>query len=151
MNVFVIVVAFLALSLLSSYLSWGPMTSREMVEYFGPKVKLDGSLSDDQIFKRKRKAGFSIEVLRVIVVTVLAIIIIPSYSSSLDFSKVVSSSFFLWLLGIVIILAFAYNFYVGPRLLLLNIVELLGFQKNTLRNICAHIGRGFFMVYWFLG
>lgn len=134
MNAFIIVVAFLVLSLLSSYLSWGPLTSREMVEYFGPKIKLDGGLTDDQIFERKRKAGFSIEMLRVIVITVLAVVIIPSYSSSLDSSKVVSGSFFLWSLGIVIISAFVYNFYIGPRLFALKHCRTFRFSEEHFRK-----------------
>jgi ribosomal protein S18 acetylase RimI-like enzyme len=107
--------SFLILSLISTYLTWGPLTSREMVDYFGPQIRTDTRISDDEMYERRRKAGYSAEALRAIMITIFGLITIPFYASSVSILSVLSNPFFQWSFLTVAILVLVYNLYFGPR------------------------------------
>jgi hypothetical protein len=67
------------------------------------------------MFERNRKAGYSAEALRAIMITVFAVITIPFYSSSMSILTVLSSSFFQWSFLGVLFLVLVYTLYFGPR------------------------------------
>src|SRR5688572_25600467 len=102
--IIIVELSLLILSLISTYLTWGPLTSREMVDYFGPQIRTDSKLSDAEMYERRRKAGYSAEALRAIMITVFGLITIPFYASSVSILSVLSSPFFQWAFFTVAIL-----------------------------------------------
>lgn len=113
--IIIVELSFLVLGLISTYLTWGPLTSREMVDYFGPQIRTDRELSDDDLYERRRNAGYSAEALRAIMITIFGLITIPFYASSVSILSVLSSPFFQWSYFTVVILALLHNLYFGPR------------------------------------
>jgi ribosomal protein S18 acetylase RimI-like enzyme len=113
--IIIVELSLLIFSLISTYLTWGPLTSREMVDYFGPQIRTDSKLSDAEMYERRRKAGYSAEALRAIMITVFGLITIPFYASSVSILSVLSSPFFQWAFFTVAILVLVYNLYFGPR------------------------------------
>jgi len=104
-------------SLISSYLTWGPKTtSDEMVDYFGPPIRTDRKLTEEEMRERKRKAGFSAETMRALLITVLGLIVIPFYSASVDVLSILYSPFFRWVFCVVLIFCSVWSIYVGPSI-----------------------------------
>lgn len=114
LKIILLEIAFFLGSLISSYLTWGPMTSREMVEYFSPPLKIKEKLSTEELYERKRKAGVSAEMLRAFLVTLIGILVIPFYSESTDVSSVLYSPIFRWSFFVALILCLLWNIYFGP-------------------------------------
>src|SRR5687768_17277855 len=109
--IIIVELIFLIFGLISTYLTWGPLTSREMVDYFGPQIRTDSDLSDDELYERRRKAGYSAEALRAIMITIFGLITIPFYASSVSILSILSSPFFQWSFLTVAILALVHNLY----------------------------------------
>lgn len=108
-------IGFFALSLISSYLTWGPLTSPEMVDYFGPVINTKEEMTEKAWLERRRKAGMFAEVLRAALITLFGIIVIPFYSSSIDIRVVIENPFYQWSFVVIIILVVMWNGYFGPR------------------------------------
>lgn len=114
-TIIVVQLSFLIFSLISTYLTWGPLTSREMVDYFSPQIRTDSKLSDAEMYERRRKAGYSAEALRAIMITVFGLIAIPFYATSVSVRSVLLSPFFQWSFLTIALLVFVYSLYFGPR------------------------------------
>lgn len=108
-------IGFFALSLISSYLTWGPLTSPEMVDYFGPVINTKEEMTEKAWLERRRKAGMFAEVLRAALITLFGIIVIPFYSSSIDIRVVIENPFYQWSFVVIIILVVMWNGYFGPK------------------------------------
>ena len=82
-TIVLVVIAFFVTSMVSSYLTWGPLTSSEMVDYFGPPINAKEKMAEKVLHERKRKAGMMAEMLRAFLITAFCLLVLPFYSTSI--------------------------------------------------------------------
>lgn len=120
-------------ALVSSILCWKKYCSPEMVEIFGPVFTVDeGHRSDEnktagntgekkpgvdpqKMLKIRQQAGFASEVTRTAMVTILSVVGLPFYISTVSLRSVYEDRIFQLALLAVVLLSIAWNFYLGPR------------------------------------
>lgn len=114
-TIVLVVIAFFVTSMISSYLTWGPLTSSEMVDYFGPPINAKEKMTEKVLHERKRKAGMMAEILRAFLISAFCMMVLPFYSTSIEVGNVLFSPFFRWSFLGVFVISFLWCFYLGPR------------------------------------
>ncbi len=102
------------LAVLSSYLTWGPLTSLEMVELFGPRVSASATLAE------RRRTGMVSEMMRVVVIAFSSSLALLFYVDQVPLMTVLTNPWFRWAALAGTGIAVLWCVYLGPRAFALN-------------------------------
>ncbi len=103
-------------AVISTYFTWGPLTSKEMVQVFGPKIVPRVPLSAAKLLERRRRAGMLTELLRALLLTMFSLLTIPFYvNHGLRVQDTLLHPLFFYPFAATILLAVLWNFWLGPR------------------------------------
>lgn len=105
-------------AILSSYLTWGPFSSREMIEYFRPYAPPDTTVRvvDDALIKEWGRISFLSEVVRAAALAILSAVGLVFFVTSTSLSTVLQNRYFQIIFILIIFSELVYCGYLGPRI-----------------------------------
>lgn len=116
LKIFLLETALLLVGLTSSFFTWGPCTSKEMVIFFGPKPKvIPPEGITDPILDKMRQAGMRSEMVRAVTIYIFSLLAMSLFAVKIDIDVILSNSLFQGGMVAVIILAVVWNVYYGPK------------------------------------
>lgn len=115
-SLFVFETILVAIATLSSYLTWGPLTSKEMIFWFSPSQVFKTEIETrDAAIEKWRKTGMKAEISRTLILYLISLLALSFYAPGKYFNQVYLHPFFRHGVALGILISIYWNFYYGPR------------------------------------
>lgn len=110
-------ITLLTIGLISNYLTWGPMTSKEMIILFGPLIdaKDRDQVNSDSFLEKRRKQSLASERTRLVALIVITSIGLTFFSPGQYLSRLRQNMTFQASAVIIVLIIIIWCFYLGPK------------------------------------
>ncbi|HRE25948.1 MAG TPA: hypothetical protein PK954_04890 [Anaerolineales bacterium] len=117
LSLLLLVAGLFMLAVLSSYLTWGPLTSTAMVQVFGPALKAETAkhLTAERALERRRQIGMTSEIVRAAVLAAFSYTALAFYIVGAPLAQILAHPHLhLGMIGVAAV-AGLWCVYLGPR------------------------------------